>query len=111
MTHEQVMQIQQRLASMSDGDRNALIAHMSATLGPDAAAVLGLLGGSAPGIAGLPPGAAVPPGATVVSLTADEAAAVERLVSMGFAKQRVLEAYLACGKNEELAANFLMDNI
>ncbi len=91
-----------RLASMTDAERAALLATMSASLGPDAAQMLGMLGGG--GSVGMPPGA------TVVSLTPAEGAAVERLVSMGFSKQRVLEAYIACGKNEELAANFLMDN-
>ena len=55
-------------------------------------------------------GGGAPPGATVVSLTADEAAAVGRLQGLGFSKQRVLEAYLACDKNEEMAANFLFES-
>ena len=53
-------------------------------------------------------GGGIPPGATVVRLTADENAAVERLSSMGFDRNRVLEAFLACDKNEEMAANYLV---
>ncbi|KAK4686331.1 UV excision repair protein RAD23, partial [Tremellales sp. Uapishka_1] len=45
-----------------------------------------------------------------VNLTQDEAAAVERLEALGFDRQMVLQAYMLCDKNEELAANFLFDN-
>lgn len=51
----------------------------------------------------------VPPGAQVVRLTAEEAAAVQRLQDLGFTRRQAIEAYLACDKNEQMAANLLFD--
>ena len=48
-------------------------------------------------------------GTTVVRLTEEENQAVERLAALGFDKNIALQAYLACDKNEMLAANYLFD--
>jgi UV excision repair protein RAD23 len=48
-------------------------------------------------------------GSQYVTLTEEELAAVERLTAMGFDRMEVIQAYLACDKNEEVAANLLMD--
>ena len=44
-----------------------------------------------------------------IQVTAEEKAALDRLQSMGFSRQRVIEAYFACDKNEDMALNFLLD--
>jgi len=50
------------------------------------------------------------PGPTVIQLTEEERAAVDRLAALGFDRNMAAQAYLACDKNEELAANFLFDS-
>ena len=54
--------------------------------------------------------AELPPGAVAVQLNEEEQAAVGRLEAMGFDRQAVLEAFLACDRNETMAANFLLEN-
>ncbi|KAK4455849.1 XPC-binding domain-containing protein [Podospora aff. communis PSN243] len=53
--------------------------------------------------------APLPPGAHQISVTEEERDAIERLVRLGFTQDQAVQAYFACDKNEELAANFLFD--
>lgn len=53
--------------------------------------------------------APLPPGAASISVTEEERDAIERLCRLGFDREQAIQAYFACDKNEELAANFLFD--
>lgn len=55
-------------------------------------------------------GGAVDP-TTVIQVTEEEKAAIERLMALGFDRPRVIEAYFACDKNETVAANFLFEHM
>jgi UV excision repair protein RAD23 len=49
-------------------------------------------------------------GPQVLRLNEEEMAAVDRLTEMGFDRTEAAQAFLACDKNEALAANLLMDS-
>jgi UBA/TS-N domain len=81
---------------------------MNLILGGDAG--LGGLAGAGVG-GGAQPGAhggANPPG--TIRVSQQEMEAIDRLTSLGFPKHKAAEAYFACDKNEEFAANFLFES-
>lgn len=66
----------------------------------------GAAGGAGAGAAGHGGGGG---GGHVIHLTAEEMASVERLQALGFSQQQAAQAFIACDKNEALAANLLLE--
>ncbi|EGZ30215.1 hypothetical protein PHYSODRAFT_553293 [Phytophthora sojae] len=94
MTPEQLRGLSQMLSNLPPGAMEQMMASM----------------GGQGGLDGLGGGAGAGAGGHRIMLTEEEAAAVDRLCEMGFERTDVIQAYLACDKNEALAANFLMDS-
>lgn len=46
-----------------------------------------------------------------LAVTPEEREAIERLEAMGFDRATVIQVFFACNKNEELAANYLLDHM
>merc|ERR1711935_104816 len=78
-------------------------------------AMSGMMGGAGPGAGagagGAGGGRGGPGGPQVLELSQEEMAAVDRLADMGFDRTDAAQAYIACDKNEALAANLLMDSM
>ncbi|KAL1714301.1 hypothetical protein EV715DRAFT_257589 [Schizophyllum commune] len=96
-----VQPLVQQLAQSNPAIAQAIIQHPEAIM-----QLLGVDGDDFEGDDDMNP----PPGTHVMHVTEEEQAAIQRLEAMGFPRQKVIEAYFACDKNEELAANYLFDN-
>ena len=105
---------QQAMAQMMGMDVTQLqqLAQMIAAMPPEQVAQHMNMAMQAQGLGGMPGGmggGAGMGGAQVLRLSEEEMAAVDRLTEMGFDRTEAAQAYLACDKNEALAANLLMD--
>lgn len=56
-------------------------------------------------------GQQVPPGHVAIPINDIDREAINRLKDMGFPEQLVIEAYLACDKNEGLAVDYILRNL
>eukprot|EP00339_Tiarina_fusa_P009879 CAMPEP_0117022992 /NCGR_PEP_ID=MMETSP0472-20121206/17210_1 /TAXON_ID=693140 ORGANISM="Tiarina fusus, Strain LIS" /NCGR_SAMPLE_ID=MMETSP0472 /ASSEMBLY_ACC=CAM_ASM_000603 /LENGTH=444 /DNA_ID=CAMNT_0004728991 /DNA_START=113 /DNA_END=1447 /DNA_ORIENTATION=- len=119
-------QMAQMIQSMSPNELNQMAAMMG--LSPDqlrtTAQMLGqippeqlqqymmqAMQGGGGGLGGAMGGGGAAGGPQVLRLTEEEMAAVDRLTEMGFDRTEAAQAFLACDKNEALAANLLMDSM
>jgi len=105
MTVDQLQQTAQMISAMPQEQvQQYMNMAMQGAGGPGMGGLGGMMGGAG-GMGGGGGGA----GAQVLRLSEEEMAAVNRLTEMGFDRAAAAQAYLACDKNEALAANLLMD--
>ena len=101
MTVDQLQQTAQMISAMPPEQvQQYMNMAMQGAGGPGMGGLGGMMGGAGGGGGG---------GAQVLRLSEEEMAAVNRLTEMGFDRAAAAQAYLACDKNEALAANLLMD--
>jgi len=74
------------------------------------ASAAGSGGAGAGAAAGAGAGAGAAGGTRRIAITQEEKQSLDNLEALGFSRQKALEAFLICDRNEELAANYLFDH-
>lgn len=103
----QIQQSNPELYGLINSNRTAFMELMNDPATGTAGGTSGGLGGTTSGT-GPPTGAPGTGSAPSVSVTPTEMEAINRLKALGFPEHLVVQAYFACDKNEEMAANFLL---
>jgi UV excision repair protein RAD23 len=105
---QQIRQSNPRLLQLITENQDQFVQMLNEPL-PDApAAAAGTGGQQAAGAAGQLPSFVPPEDSNYIQITQEEKQAIDRLKALGFSESLCLQAYFACDKNEDLAANFLL---
>ena len=89
-----------QLYALINGNQEEFLALLNEPVDPDA------LQNLAAGLEGMEDAE----GGQQIAITEEERAAIERLAALGFDFELAAEAFFACEKNEEMAANYLFDS-
>lgn len=103
---QQIRQTNPRLLQMITENQDRFVQMLNEPL-TESGSALGAEGQSPPA-AGAPAGGGQNPESGYIQVTPEEKQAVERLKALGFPEGMCIQAYFACEKNEDLAANFLL---
>eukprot|EP01122_Echinamoeba_exundans_P016993 TRINITY_DN879_c0_g1_i2.p1 TRINITY_DN879_c0_g1~~TRINITY_DN879_c0_g1_i2.p1 ORF type:complete len:349 (+),score=126.14 TRINITY_DN879_c0_g1_i2:141-1187(+) len=93
---QQLGQSNPQILQIINENQEEFLALLQEPVDPSALGGMGGMGGGAPGQG-------------VIQVTQAEKEAIDRLCSLGFDRNSVIEAFFACDKDEQLAANYLLE--
>jgi UV excision repair protein RAD23 len=110
---QQLAQSNPQLLQLINEHQNEFYNMINEPMDADTGSGAGGTGGAVPPAAGggaSPGGTARNPNSQYIQVTPQEREAIDRLKALGFPEAMCIQAYFACEKNENLAANFLFQN-